>query len=71
MAERGSRARIRRKSSPNPETNKHKCAEVATNVACVRRRKVCGARVKGEGRDTGNKIAGIKTKTKQIIHKNK
>lgn len=41
--ERGSHARIRRESIPDPETNTHKSPEAATNVACVQRRKIYGA----------------------------
>ena len=47
-AQRGSCVRIRRPSTSSPETHKYKCAKMVTNVACVRRRKVCRARLKEE-----------------------
>ena len=40
--------RIRRPSTSSPETHEYKCAKMVTNVARVRRRKVCRARLKEE-----------------------
>ena len=66
-AQKGSCVRIRRQSTSSPETHKQKCAEVVTNVACVRRRKVYRARIKEE-EGTQEKQLQIKNKqTKSLI----
>ena len=65
-AQRGSCVKIRRQSTSSPETHKHKCAEVLTNVACVRRRKACMARLKEE-EGTQEIQLQIKNKQKNLI----
>ena len=65
-AQRGSCVRIRRQSTSSPETHKHKGAEVLTNVACVRRRKACRARLKEE-EGTQEMQLQIKNKQKHLI----
>jgi len=65
-AQRGRCVRIRRQSTSSPETYKHKSAEVLTNVACVRRRKACRARLKEE-EGTQEMQLQIKNKQKNLI----